>query len=429
MADVNVDVMVVGAGHAGLSASYFLKQHGIKHVVLEKGKIGESWRAQRWDSFKLNTANKLNGLPGRPYQGNNEEGFSSSRDFIKSLEDYVSTFALPVVENAAVVAIEKPEDSDLFKAMVHHNNTAKIYTAKKVILTSGDSNKKKLPAFAASISDHIKQFHTSEYRNPQSLPEGDVLVVGSGQSGCQITEDLLEKGKKVFLSTSLVPRIPRRYRGKDIMDWLIETRFMDVKTHEVPDPKMLRMRVPLLSGIGTLGHTISLQGLARKGAILLGKMENADEKNAHFQDNAAMHVKFADGFSEMVKTTIDEFILNNQLTSPPRETDEDDRPDTDASGASSVKKLDLQKNNITSIIWATGFSADFSYLKLPVTDHEGNLKHKNGIMDVDGLYLLGYHWLRNRKSTLIYGIQEDAEFIVEEVRRSLQIKNKVTTLG
>jgi len=429
MTDVHVDVMVVGAGHAGLSASYYLQQHGIKHVVLEKGKIGESWRSQRWDSFKLNTANKLNGLPGRPYNGNNEEGFSSGTDFIKSMEEYVSAFALPVVENATVVAIERTEGSDLFKTMVHHNGTAKIYTSKKVILTSGDSNKKKVPTFAALISDHVKQFHTSEYRNPQSLPTGDVLVVGSGQSGCQITEDLLEAGKKVFLSTSLVPRIPRRYRGKDIMDWLIGTGFMDVKTHEVPDPKMLTMRVPLLSGIGRLGHTISLQSLAKKGAILVGKMENADEKNVHFQENAAMHVKFADGFSEMVKTTIDEFILNQQLVSPPREVDEEDLPDTTVSCASSIKKLDLQKNNITSVIWATGFGADFSYVKLPITDQAGNLKHKNGIMDVDGLYLLGYHWLRNRKSTLIYGIREDAEFIVEEVKRSLHLKNRARTLS
>jgi len=409
----SLDVIVVGAGYAGLSASYYLKTHGLNHIVFERGRIGESWRSQRWDSFTFNTANKLNALPGKVYDGNNPDGFCLSPEFVSSLKEHVSTFDLPVSENSEVVSIEKTGES--FHVAISSKNNIKNYSCRQVIIASGHANEIKIPSFAKNISKNIKQLHTSEYRNPAQLPGGAVLVAGSAQSGCQIAEDLTDAGRKVYLSTSMVARIPRWYRGKDIMDWLIPMKFFDMRVEELPDPKMVNMKVPQLTGTHGGRRTISLQSLAKKGITILGKMENADGQNLFFQPNASMHVKFADEFSKKVKGMVDEFILKNQITAPPPETDHEDIPDIDASCASSVSSLNLEEHNILSVIWTTGFGGNFSYIKLPVLDEAGNPRHQDGVSPVAGLYFLALPWLRARKSVTIYGIKEDAEFIAEKV--------------
>lgn len=408
-----LDVAVIGAGHAGLSISYCLKQHALNHIVFEKERIGEAWRSQRWDSFAMNTANHKNLLPGQTYSGNDPEGFCTAREFVSSLEEYKSKNQLPVIEHAQVVSVEKPDGEQYFTVSVSENGTIKKYQSKQVVVTSGSQNEKKVPLFAGNVSSDVLQLHTTEYRNATQLPAGAVLVTGSAQSGCQIAEDLAEAGRRVFLSTSMVARIPRRYRGKDIVDWLTMMNFFDVKTETVTDPKVLAMKVPLLSGIGKLGHTLSYQLLAKKGVTILGKMENADANSVFFAANASDHVKFGDGFSQKVKGMVDEFILKNELSPPQPEEDIADVPDSDTSCASSITTLNLKEHNITSIIWTTGFNGDFSYLKMPVLDNEGNPKHKNGLSDFNGLYYLGLPWLRMRKSSMIFGINDDAAFIAD----------------
>lgn len=415
MKESMLDVIVVGAGHAGLSASYHLKKRGLTHLVFDRGRIGETWRSQRWDSFRMNTANRLNLLPGISHQPTTPDAFCSAAEFVTSLEAYVRTFQLPVLEQTHVLSIEKPQESQHFSVTVSQHSQITRYYSKQVIIASGVANESKVPAFASQISSLIKQLHTSNYRNPDQLPAGSVLVVGSGQSGCQIAEDLLEAGRKVYLSTSLVPRIPRRYRGKDIMDWLIQTGFMDVPTDQVPDSRMLHMKVPQLTGTGKGGHTISLQLLATKGATIVGTMDKAAGEAVFFESNAAEHVTFADHFSKMVKDTIDEFILKNQLTAPLPEADPADMPDREASCVTSLSTLNLAESNVRSIIWTTGFQASLTYLKLPVVNSDGKPIHQNGISPVEGLYYLGFPWLRTRKSSLIHGITDDAEFICEQV--------------
>jgi putative flavoprotein involved in K+ transport len=405
-----LDVIVVGGGYAGLSSSYYLKKQGLNHVVFERGKIGESWRSQRWDSFTLNSANKLVALPGKPYEGNNPDAFCLMPEFISSLEEYVSIFGLPVTENSKVISIEKP--GEFFNVTVSTNDHIQNYSCRQVIIASGVANEIKIPSFAKNVPGNIRQLHTSEYRNAKQLPGGSVLVVGSAQSGCQIAEDLADAGRKVYLSTSMVGRTPRWYRGKDIMDWLIDIKFFDARAEEIKDPTMLHMRAPQLTGTGDGRTTISLQSLAKKGIMILGKMENIDGQNVLFQPNAPMFVKFADEFSNKVKEMIEGFILKNQLPAPPPEKDEADIPDINAVCASSITSLNLYDNNIRSIIWSTGFNADFSYIKLPVFDSEGNPKHQDGVSIIPGLYFLGLPWLRIRKSVLLYGIKDDAEFIV-----------------
>jgi putative flavoprotein involved in K+ transport len=273
----------------------------------------------------------------------------------------------------------------------------------------------KMPALANQLAADIHQLHAGEYRSPQQLPPGAVLVVGSAQSGVQIAEDLVDAGRKVFLSTSMVPRVPGTYRGKDIIDWLLMTKFLDVRKEEVTDPQMFQMKAPQLTGVGNCRRTISLQALAHKGVTLLGKMKNASSYTIELLPNAAMHIQFADAFSQRVKGMIDEFIQVTNMNAPQPQPDEADVPDVNAASAASITSLDLREQNITTIIWATGFHSNYDYLKIPVLDEAGNPVHQHGISNEAGLYFLGLHWLRFRKSGIILGAQEDAEFIVNKV--------------
>ncbi len=406
------DVIVVGAGFAGLSASYHLKRLGLNHVVFERGRTGESWRSQRWDSFRLNSVNRISQLEGHDNNISPEE-FLTTGSFVGSFEDYVSKFDLPLVENSKVISIEKP--ADLFEVTVSANDTVKHYLCRQVIVASGNDNEILVPSFSKNITSNVRQLHTSEYRNAEQLPPGAALVVGGAQSGVQIAEDLVDTGKKVYLSTSMIARVPRWYRGRDIMIWLLDMKFFDMRADDIKDPVMLKLKPPQLTGTGGSKHSISLQALAKKGVVILGKTSNAEEKNIFFQPNAAMHIKFADGFSMRIKEMIDGFIAQTKMVAEAAVTDEADVPDPDASCASSITSLSFEKDNINSIIWATGFKNDLSYIKLPVFDEEGKLKHKEGLSPVPGLYFIGVPWLRSRKSAILYGFKEDAKFIVDKV--------------
>lgn len=415
--DTPYDVVIIGAGHAGLSVSYFLSQHNIRHIVLERGLIGQTWRSQRWDSFALNTPNALSILPGDEYSGGAPEGFSSVAEFIQSLQSYAEKFNLPVRQFANVLSVEK--HSTYFSLTVEENGVKRQLRCHALVVASGCMNEKKIPPFAKEIPESVVQLHTCTYKNPQQLPGGAVLVVGSAQSGCQIAEELLQAGKKVFVASSMVARIPRRYREKDIFEWLTLMKFTDMPADKVPDPRMLSMTQPQVSGIGPLGHTVSLQSLARDGATILGRLENAAGRMLYFQQNAARHVQFADEFSLTVKKMIDEFIIATSMEAPPNEFDEADQPDINASCASDSTELDLNKEGIGTIIWTTGFTADFSWIRLPVLDKQGSPQHTNGISDVDGLYFIGFPWLRTRKSGIIYGIRDDAQFIAGKIMERL----------
>jgi putative flavoprotein involved in K+ transport len=419
------DVIVIGAGHAGLSISYHLKELHLDHIVFEQGRIGDSWRNQRWDSFRLNTPNKFNLLPGQESVLSDADGFTSASDFVCLLEDYYREFDLPVIEDARVLSVEYVSDSKYFSVCVSENGTVKYYSSKQLVIASGGQNIKNIPSFAENISDEVLQLHTCEYRNESLLPEGAVLIVGSAQSGVQIAEDLIESGRRVFISTSKVARVPRRYRGKDIVDWFMLTGFNDVRTKDVVDQQILAMKQPQASGVGLRGHSVSLQSLAQKGVVILGKIETANATKIYVQPNAAAHIKFADEFSRKMKVMIDEFVLKSGLPAPLAEEDINDRPDITAACASSITSLDLKESNITSIIWTTGFTGDFSYLKLPVFSENGRLKYSDGVSDIEGLYFLGLPWLRKRKSGIISGIREDSEFVAEQLLTKSGRQDKV----
>lgn len=415
-----LEVVIIGAGHSGLSISFNLKQLGLRHLVFEQNKIGNSWATQRWDTFKFNTPNKTNVLPGRENSNSDPDGFCSAMEFVAYLQDYARSLDLPALENSKVLSVDKASDSKSFSITVLHDGKAKTYKSKNVVVASGSQNRKTIPGFAPNISLEIGHFHASDYRHGDKLPEGAILVVGSGQSGVQIAEDLINAGRKVYISTSMVGRGPRRYRGKDIMDWMNIIGFNDHRPEDLPDPQMLKMKQPQISGVGPRGKTVSLQSLAKKGAVILGKMNNAYGDHVDFEANAGDHVKFADAFSLSIKKMIDEFIDKTKMEAPLPEIDTADLPDENADCVSNDTSVDLREHNITSIVWATGYSGDFSYLKLPVFNRDGTLKHKNGVSEIEGLYFLGFPWLRKRKSGIVLGIKEDAKFISEQLMMRLK---------
>lgn len=407
-----LDAIVVGAGQAGLCTSYFLKQHGLQHIVFERGRTGDSWRSQRWDSFRLNSPNQFNLVADVAFKLPHGE-FATATEFAEMLDQFADKHQLPVLEKVKVISIEKSTDNDVFTIAVETMDQRQVYYSRQVIIASGAQNEKKLPSFAGRVSGDVLQLHTTDYRNARQLKDGAVLVAGSGQSGIQIVEDLLEAGRKVYFSTSLVGRVPRTYRGRDIIDWLLFLKFFDARIQDI-DPAMLNMKPPQLTGVGT-NRTISLQLLAKKGAIIIGKTENGLGKTIALQLNAAQHVQFADQTSQTIKSMIDEAIAKNNIDAPVAAPDEADAPDSDADCVTNIASLNLEEHQISNIIWATGFNCNFRYIRLPVLDDQGMPVHDNGISAVEGLYFTGIPWLRSRKSSLIYGAKEDAEFIAEKV--------------
>ena len=415
-----LDAVVVGAGQAGLGSSYFLQHDGRKHVVFERGRIGETWLSQRWDSFQLNTPNFMNGLPGLPYQGPEPDGFWQQDELAAYFQEYVEHFRLPVRTGVRVLSLEQAEDKSHFIVKSRVNGGAEeTVLCRSVIVAAGMQCVPKIPTIHNKIPEDIKQLHTSSYRNPEALPPGAVVVVGSAQSGCQIVEDLLSAGREVYLCTSKVGRAPRRYRGRDILEWWIDMQFMDVTYASLEDKSVSRVPVPQVSGVGRYGHTVSLQDLARQGAVILGRLHDVEEGTLILGDEAAAHVSHGDEFSKRVKNDVDAYIEKNSLQPPPNEDDLADAPDPEVACVSNLRQINLQDAGISTIIWSTGFTGDLSWIHLPVTDSDRMPIHERGVSPVDGLYFIGFPWLSKRKSGTIYGIQEDAQYIVSVLAKHL----------
>lgn len=413
--DNTPEVIVVGAGHAGLSISYFLQQQNISHIVFERGTIGYSWRTQRWDSFCLNTPNWMNALPGDKVEGEPIDGFMQRDAFVNYLEGYAKKFKLPVQENTKVISAKKRQEDGLFEVTTDKKGKLSFFTCRHLVIACGIMSAPKMPAFCSLLPKNIHQLHGADYRNADSLPEGAVLVTGGGQSGCQIAEDLANHNRKVYFATSRVGRYPRRYRGRDILEWATENKFFDAPLESITDPKMLRMPNPHISGTGRYGHTLSLQSLARQGVSILGRLVEIKGDELVFANDAAENVRFADEFSAWFKKMIDDFINASQAACEPPETEPDDMPDNAAACVDPSLSLNIREKNISTVIWTTGYTADFSWITPSVTNENGVPVHDHGISPVDGVYFIGFPWLRTRKSGIVYGMDDDARFIVEKI--------------
>jgi putative flavoprotein involved in K+ transport len=415
-----LDTVIVGGGQAGLGVSYFLQQNGNSHLVFEQGRIGESWLSQRWDSFQLNTPNVRNVLPGLPYDGSEADGFWRTDKLVEYFQQYVNKFQLPVRTGVKVISVKRAEDQEAFIVKTRMEDQSEVsVSSRSVVVASGIQRIPKFPTIRSKIPDNIIQLHTVDYRNPESLPPGAVVVVGGGQSGCQITEDLLAAGRTVYLCTSKVGRVPRRYRGRDLVEWWVDTKFWDVTYDSLPDKSISRAAQPQISGLGRYGHTLSLQYLASQGTVILGHLLDVESGALILSDDAAAHVHFADEFSQRVKNDIDSYLTRMNITPPPLEDDPADMPDLESECVSPLRQLNLRDANVSTVIWATGFTGDFSWIHLPVFDDQNKPIHKRGVSAERGLYFVGFPWLNSRKSGILYGIEEDAQYVANVIREQL----------
>lgn len=401
--------VVVGGGQAGLGVSYYLAQKGIEHTVLERENIGESWKSQRWDSFMLNTPNNVSVLPGDENSIKNPDGFMSRDEFVGYMQDYAKRYSLPIQTGVAVTRISK-NGNGAFKV----ETSTDTMTADNVVIASGSQNQPKVPKTCSEVAPSVMQLHAGNYKRADALPDGAVLIIGGGQSGVQIAEDLLENGRKVFLATSKVGRVLRAYRGRDLVNWAVDFGFYEHTINDLEDPRMAGMAQPQVSGTDG-GHTVSLQGLEKKGVTLLGRLQGCANDRFQFADDLAENIGFADQISAKFRGMIEGFIAKQGIDAPPAEVDEADIPDSNPQDRTSPTELDPVKENITTLIWCTGFNGDFSWIDDIELDGTGVPVHEQGVSSQQGLYFCGFSWLRKRKSGLIYGITEDAAYIADRL--------------
>jgi len=399
-----IDTIIVGGGQGGLATSYYLKQQNREHIILEQDdQAASAWR-KRWDSFTLVTPNWMTRLPGAEYQGNNPDGFTARDDVIKYFENYIQQFSFPVQYKTRVISVDHLDP--VYRLTTNQGD----FEATNVVIATGMFQEPKIPQFRSKLSSDIYQFHSSEYRNPDLLPDGAVLVVGSAQSGVQIAEELYQSGRKVYLSVGSAGRGPRRYRGKDITRWSFEMGNFNRTVDLLPSPKAKFMGS--LQGSGKDGgHSINLHQFAKDGVVLLGHVQGIDAGRIILAPD--LHESLAKGDKSEAEFTklVDAFIEKNGLEAPTETLPElRDGYETEV-----ITELDLKAAGIHIIIWATGYKFDFSMVKLPVFDEDGYPQQKRGVTEYPGLYFVGLLFLHTVKSGLLFGVGDDAAHIASAI--------------
>jgi len=410
------ETVVVGGGQAGLAVSYYLRRQNRPHIVLEQAqRPGNVWRNHRWDSFTLNTPNWQSVLPGSEIPGINPDGFLSREEVVAHFEHYVSRFQLPVRFGVHVRSVQ-PLSSGLGYLI---ETSAGSFAASNVVIATGLYQTPRKPEFSRNFPAGIKQIHSDEYRNPQSLPDGAVLVAGSGQSGAQIAEELYRSGRKVYLSVSRAGRVPRRYRGKDANWWHERMGDYEKTVRQLPSPRAKFASKPIISGQDG-GHTLNLHQFARDGVTLLGKVQGVRGNSVLLARDLKENLARADQFEVEFVKKIDQFIAKTGMRAP------EEMLPTLQHGyeQQELAGLDLADAKVTAVIWATGYSFDFSLVRLPIFDVDGYPIQERGITDHPGLYFVGLPWLHNARSGLLSGLAQDASYIVaainDDARRRLQ---------
>jgi putative flavoprotein involved in K+ transport len=413
----HIETVVVGGGQAGLAVSYYLSREGQPHIVLEQAdKSANSWRNHRWDSFTLNTPNWQSALPGAEIPGEDPDGFLSRKEIVEYFENYVRRHELPVRYGVRVEAVRpKPVGQGYLV-----ETSAGDFEATHVVIATGLYQKPKIPAFNAELPKDVTQVHSDQYRNPQSLPDGAVLVVGSGQSGAQIAEELYRSGKKVYLSVSRAARLPRRYRGKDANWWHECMGDYERRVAQLASPQAKFASKPIISGKDG-GHTLNLHLFARDGVTLLGRITAVHGNRILLAQDLKENLARADKFEADFAKKIDDFILNNAIDLP----DETLPALKDGYEAREVSELNFDDANIRTVIWATGYSFDFSLVRMPVSDPDGYPIQTRGVSNYPGLYFVGLPWLHNAKSGLLFGLAQDASHIATAINDDARLQNQV----
>jgi putative flavoprotein involved in K+ transport len=381
--------VIIGAGHCGLAMSHCLTARSIDHVVLERAEVANSWRTQRWDSLRLLTPNWMTRLPGYEYRGADPDGYLSAREVAAMLEDYAGASAAPVLTGTTVTSVRAAGGGFVVRT------DQGVWHAPTVVLASGAAAVPTRPGLAQLVPPGITSLTPAGYRNPDGLPPGGVLVVGASASGVQLADELHRSGRPVTLAVGEHVRMPRTYRGRDILWWLDASGVLDQRYDEVDD--LVRARnVPSMQLIGSPGRTVDLNALSSAGVRLAGRLAGIQDGIAQFSGSLPNVCTLADLKLGRLLNTIDawagasgERFAPTVVSSPPL-------------------GLDLRSGEISTIVWATGYRPDLSWLDVPVLDRKGQIIHDGGVTACPGLYLIGMPFLRRRKSTLIDGAARDA---------------------
>ncbi|QIT17810.1 MSMEG_0569 family flavin-dependent oxidoreductase [Acinetobacter pittii] len=412
----NYDVVIVGGGQAGLCISHYLQKAGIDHVVLEKeSELTHAWRQKRWDNFTLVTPNWQCLLPDHPYNGNDPDGFMKKNEIVEYLDSFIEKLNPPALLNVQVTHVAKvaPQQFEI------ETNLGKT-TAKQLVVAAGGYHTPIYPKLSETLPENVLVIHSEQYFNVDQLPEGNVLVVGSGQSGAQIAEDIHLAGKKVYLSTGDAPRCARFYRGKDVVTWLFEMGYYEttVKDHRYSEEVRNSTNHYVTGRDG--GRDIDLRKFALEGMQLLGRFEDFQNGQLVFRPDLNQNLKMADATYNRINASIDDYIAKNNIT-----TDEPASvyhplwiPEQE------ITHIDLAAENITSIIWCIGFRPDYSWIDLDIFQNNGYPMHDRGITVDSDVCFIGLPWLNTWGSGRFMDIGKDAKYIVDHIKNNTKFLKK-----
>ncbi len=401
-----VDAVIIGAGQSGLAVSRCLTEHSIEHVILERGEVANSWRRERWDSLQLLTPNWQSRLPGHSYQGSDSDGFMTMPEVVEFIDAYAEIIAAPVRTGTTVTSVH-PDDHG-YRVVTDRGE----WRCCTLVVASGGFNIPLVPKVSQAVPSSIAMYTPHQYRNPSQLEDGGVLVVGASATGLQLAEEIHNSGRPVTLAVGEHIRMPRIYRGLDIQWWLDAAGILDERFDEVDDIVRAR-RIPSPQLVGTPERsTLDLNVLTGIGVKRVGRLVGINDGKAQFSGSLLNHCKMADLKLHRLLGTIDEWAdesgKSDEVDPPERfaPTRVDDSPSLG---------LDLENGQIRSIVWATGFRPDYTWLHVPVFDRKGQIRHSGGVADAPGMYVLGLTFLRRRKSSFIHGAEDDARDLTDHL--------------
>ena len=396
---VQIDTVIIGAGHAGLAMSRCLSDRGIDHVVLERADVANSWRTERWDSLRLLTPNWQSKLPGFSYQGNDPDGFMAVPEIINFVEHYADVISAPIDNQTTVTSVRGAGDG------YQVDTDRGSWRSRTVVIATGACNIANVPAISASAPSTIDMVTSMDYRNSAQLRKGGVLVVGASATGIQLADEIHRSGRPVTLSAGEHVRMPRVYRGRDIFWWMDAAGVLDERYDEVDNINRAR-NVPSPQLVGSQNRsTLDLNALTGAGVNIIGRLAGINDGKAQFSGSLRNNCALADLKMNRLLNTIDEWVSENSLDNevePPHRFAPTVVEDSPPLG------LDIRNGQIETIVWATGFHSDYSWLDVPVLDRKGKIRHDGGVVDSPGMYLMGMTFLRRRKSSFIHGAGDDA---------------------
>ena len=396
-----IDTLVIGGGQAGLTMSHQLKRRGLSHLVLERRRIAERWRSERWDGLKFQFPNWSVRLPDFPFPHSDPDGFADVGEIVAFIEAYAAFVAPPIRCGVEVRRLRR--DADGFVAETSDGNIA----ARNVVVATGPYQRPK----PAPLFDPLDIFkvHASDYKSPAQLPPGAVLVVGAGASGAQIAEELHRAGRKVFLSVGRHNRLPRRYRGRDLIRWLADMRIDQTPAAQRGDRRLL----PVISGAYG-GDTIDFRRFAADGITLLGRVRSATDRVLDIAPDLAENLAAGDlGYATFLDV-VDAYVQRRGLAAPQDDAARTRLPEP-ACITHPLRRLDLRTEGIHALVLATGYGVDFGWIDVPVFDASGEPIHRDGITAVAGLSFLGLQWLSKMSSSFLSGVSDDASVLADHI--------------